>query len=55
MEAMRVLSSIDVSYNDLEGPIPNSNGFLTASIDSLQGNKGLCGNITGFHNATIIL
>nr|WHT50414.1 MDIS1-interacting receptor-like kinase 2 [Cichorium endivia]WHT50415.1 MDIS1-interacting receptor-like kinase 2 [Cichorium endivia]WHT50416.1 MDIS1-interacting receptor-like kinase 2 [Cichorium endivia] len=47
MDAMHYLSSIDISYNDLEGPIPNSKGFLNASIDSLRGNKGLCGNITG--------
>ncbi|GKE55026.1 MDIS1-interacting receptor like kinase 2-like protein [Tanacetum coccineum] len=44
---MRGLSSIDISYNDLQGPIPNSNGFLNASFEALQGNPGLCGNITG--------
>ncbi|CAI9266723.1 unnamed protein product [Lactuca saligna] len=47
MEAMNALWSIDVSYNELEGPIPNSKGFLNTSLKGLQGNKGLCGNITG--------
>ncbi|GKB12096.1 MDIS1-interacting receptor like kinase 2-like protein [Tanacetum coccineum] len=47
MEQMRGLSSIDISYNDLQGPIPNSKAFLNAPFEALQGNKGLCGNITG--------
>ncbi|KAL5769832.1 hypothetical protein ACOSP7_013986 [Xanthoceras sorbifolium] len=41
------LEYIDVSYNDLQGPIPDSPAFKTASIEALQGNKGLCGNVTG--------
>ncbi|KAI3736753.1 hypothetical protein L2E82_26738 [Cichorium intybus] len=47
MEAMKALWSIDVSYNDLEGPIPNSKGFLNTSLEGFRGNTGLCGNITG--------
>ncbi|XP_009616588.1 uncharacterized protein LOC107772987 [Nicotiana tabacum] len=34
-----------LSYNELEGPIPNNEAFMNAS---LEGNKGLCGNVTGF-------
>ncbi|KAH0776789.1 hypothetical protein KY290_008200 [Solanum tuberosum] len=32
-----------LSYNELESPIPNNKAFMNAS---LEGNKGLCGNIT---------
>nr|XP_043614657.1 MDIS1-interacting receptor like kinase 2-like [Erigeron canadensis] len=44
MESMNALLSIDLSYNQLEGPIPESKGF---SVETLQGNKGLCGNVRG--------
>ncbi|XP_058222205.1 MDIS1-interacting receptor like kinase 2-like isoform X2 [Rhododendron vialii] len=44
---MNWLVHIDVSFNELEGPIPMSEAFMNASIDGLQGNKGLCGNVTG--------
>ncbi|XP_075088868.1 MDIS1-interacting receptor like kinase 2-like [Nicotiana tabacum] len=33
-----------LSYNELEGPIPNNEAFMNAS---LEGNRGLCGNVTG--------
>ncbi|KAJ4721723.1 putative Receptor protein kinase [Melia azedarach] len=46
-ERMHGLSHIDVSYNELEGPIPNSTTFQDAPSETLQGNKGLCGNVTG--------
>ena len=46
-EKMRGLSSVNISYNELEGPLPNSRAFQDARIEALQGNKGLCGNITG--------
>ncbi|KAK2967350.1 hypothetical protein RJ640_027877 [Escallonia rubra] len=41
------LLHIDISYNKLQGPIPNSVAFMNASIEALQGNKDLCGNVTG--------
>ncbi|XP_031265228.1 MDIS1-interacting receptor like kinase 2-like [Pistacia vera] len=41
---MHGLSSIDISYNELQGPIPNNKAFRDAPIEALQGNKGLCGN-----------
>nr|GFB71451.1 MDIS1-interacting receptor like kinase 2-like [Tanacetum cinerariifolium] len=46
-ESMNALWTIDLSYNQLEGPIPNSKGFLNMSVEALQGNKDLCGNVTG--------
>ncbi|XP_058222202.1 MDIS1-interacting receptor like kinase 2-like [Rhododendron vialii] len=44
---MKWLLHVDISFNELEGPIPMSEAFMNASIDGLQGNKGLCGNVTG--------
>ncbi|XP_029130121.1 MDIS1-interacting receptor like kinase 2 isoform X3 [Cajanus cajan] len=41
------LTSIDISYNQFEGPLPNRPAFLNATIEALRNNKGLCGNITG--------
>nr|XP_016471752.1 PREDICTED: probable LRR receptor-like serine/threonine-protein kinase At4g08850 [Nicotiana tabacum] len=38
------LQDVILSYNELEGPIPNNKAFMNAS---LEGNKGLCGNVTG--------
>uniref|UniRef100_A0A2N9F8Z6 non-specific serine/threonine protein kinase n=1 Tax=Fagus sylvatica TaxID=28930 RepID=A0A2N9F8Z6_FAGSY len=37
---MRGLSFVDISYNKLEGPLPNSRAFQDAGIEALQGNKG---------------
>ncbi|XP_070029628.1 MDIS1-interacting receptor like kinase 2-like [Nicotiana sylvestris] len=39
------LRDVVLSYNELEGPIPNNKAFMNAS---LEGNKGLYGNVTGF-------
>ncbi|XP_028065473.1 MDIS1-interacting receptor like kinase 2-like [Camellia sinensis] len=41
------LTSIDVSYNQLEGPLPDIKAFQEAPFKALKGNKGLCGNATG--------
>ncbi|XP_015167073.1 probable LRR receptor-like serine/threonine-protein kinase At4g08850 [Solanum tuberosum] len=38
--------NVILSYNELEGPIPNNKAFINAS---LEGNKGLCGNVAGLH------
>ncbi|XP_044500851.1 MDIS1-interacting receptor like kinase 2-like [Mangifera indica] len=46
-EGMNGLSSIDISYNELQGPLPNSRAFQNASIETLRGNNGLCGNVRG--------
>ncbi|ESW13635.1 hypothetical protein PHAVU_008G213200 [Phaseolus vulgaris] len=41
------LTKVDISSNQLEGPIPNTRAFLNASFDALKDNKGLCGNVSG--------
>ncbi|KAL7245680.1 hypothetical protein ACSBR2_000915 [Camellia fascicularis] len=46
-EDMHGLAFVDISYNQLQGPIPMSSAFMNASIEALQGNKGLCGNVKG--------
>ena len=46
-EIMHSLLCVNISYNELEGPLPNSTAFQEAHIEALQGNKGLCGNVTG--------
>nr|XP_027095014.1 MDIS1-interacting receptor like kinase 2-like [Coffea arabica] len=38
---------IDISFNNLEGPVPPGRAFANFTIEQVQGNKGLCGNITG--------
>ncbi|PHU20402.1 hypothetical protein BC332_11553 [Capsicum chinense] len=43
-ESLTGLQDVVLSYNELEGPIPNNKAFINAS---LEGNKGLCGNLTG--------
>ncbi|XP_021833396.1 MDIS1-interacting receptor like kinase 2-like [Prunus avium] len=40
---MHGLSYVDISYNHLEGPLPNINAFREAPSERLKGNKGLCG------------
>ncbi|KAG5548004.1 hypothetical protein RHGRI_013634 [Rhododendron griersonianum] len=46
-EEMKWLVHVDISFNELEGPIPISKAFMNASMEGLQGNKDLCGNVTG--------
>ena len=41
------LTSIDISYKELEGPIPNITAFHKVPIAALKNNKGLCGNVAG--------
>ncbi|GKB01570.1 probable leucine-rich repeat receptor-like protein kinase [Tanacetum coccineum] len=38
---------IDLSYNELRGPVPVYAAFLNVSGEALQGNDCLCGNVTG--------
>ncbi|KAM7462008.1 hypothetical protein LguiA_030129 [Lonicera macranthoides] len=47
---MTALLYIDISYNELYGPIPNSKVFTNVSIQVLRGNKGLCGNVKGLQH-----
>ncbi|KAH9782730.1 MDIS1-interacting receptor like kinase 2 [Citrus sinensis] len=44
---MHGLSFIDMSYNELQCPVPNSTTFRGASVEALKGNKGLCGSAKG--------
>ncbi|XP_041017951.1 MDIS1-interacting receptor like kinase 2-like [Juglans microcarpa x Juglans regia] len=44
---MNGLLHVDVSYNELQGPIPNSKAFVQAPMEDFQGNKGLYGNGRG--------
>ncbi|XP_058094835.1 MDIS1-interacting receptor like kinase 2-like [Magnolia sinica] len=46
-EGMLSLQSVDFSYNDLEGPIPNSKAFQKALVEAFIKNKGLCGEVQG--------
>jgi len=49
---MASLTSIDISYNDLEGLLPNIPAFRNATIEVVRGNKGLCGIIASFDPCT---
>ncbi|KAL6198791.1 hypothetical protein ACLB2K_028580 [Fragaria x ananassa] len=42
---MQSLVQIDISYNQLQGPVPKNKPFQDAA--HLEGNDGLCGNIAG--------
>uniref|UniRef100_A0A8I6WY17 non-specific serine/threonine protein kinase n=2 Tax=Hordeum vulgare subsp. vulgare TaxID=112509 RepID=A0A8I6WY17_HORVV len=41
------ISTLDVSYNILEGPVPPTRLLQNASASCFLPNKGLCGNISG--------
>ncbi|KAJ0751511.1 putative non-specific serine/threonine protein kinase [Helianthus debilis subsp. tardiflorus] len=41
------LTMIDISYNQLEGRVPDMRVFQQAPFEAVENNKGLCGNITG--------
>ncbi|KAI6674364.1 hypothetical protein NL676_002270 [Syzygium grande] len=42
---MLALTSINASYNNLEGPLPNVKAFNGAPFEAMQNNEGLCGNV----------
>ncbi|XP_054818945.1 MDIS1-interacting receptor like kinase 2-like [Prosopis cineraria] len=44
---MSALSTVDISYNQLEGPIPKNQAFQ--NFAALRNNKGLCGNVSGLN------
>ena len=39
------LTTLDISYNELEGPIPKIKGFNEAPLEAFMNNSGLCGNV----------
>ena len=41
------MSDVEISSNQLQGPIPNSKAFRDATIEVLKVNNGLCGNVKG--------
>ncbi|KAL6839092.1 hypothetical protein ACP4OV_031146 [Aristida adscensionis] len=45
--SMASLLTLDVSFNNLEGPLPTGNIFRNASIEWFLHNNGLCGNLSG--------
>ncbi|KAF6987017.1 hypothetical protein CFC21_004690 [Triticum aestivum] len=45
--SMVSLSTLDVSYNDLEGPIPTTRLLQNVSASWFLHNNGLCGNLSG--------
>uniref|UniRef100_A0A804IQY0 non-specific serine/threonine protein kinase n=1 Tax=Musa acuminata subsp. malaccensis TaxID=214687 RepID=A0A804IQY0_MUSAM len=47
LKDMVSLSVIDVSHNELEGPVPDSPFFRKAPLDWFLHNKGLCGVVKG--------
>jgi len=50
MDQMQSLRIVDLSYNELEGPIPKSKAFKEAPPEAFTHNKGLCGNRTSLMN-----
>ncbi|GAY65685.1 hypothetical protein CUMW_243020 [Citrus unshiu] len=54
-EGMHGLSVIDISDNQLQGPVPNSTAFRNASVEALEGNKGLCGGVKGMQPCKVFL
>ncbi|KAK8298252.1 hypothetical protein V6Z11_D05G241900 [Gossypium hirsutum] len=44
---LRGLVQVDIGHNELEGPVPDALAFQNASIQALEGNKGLCGDVSG--------
>ncbi|XXG61850.1 hypothetical protein AAC387_Pa05g0349 [Persea americana] len=55
-EEMLSLSSIDISYNHLEGHLPNNKAFWQAPLEALVPNKNLCGAVQGLRpcNSSLI-
>ncbi|GAY64839.1 hypothetical protein CUMW_236620 [Citrus unshiu] len=45
--SLPAMSVIDISDNQLQGPVPNSTAFRNAPAEVLEGNKGLCGGVKG--------
>lgn len=41
------LQLVDISHNQLEGPLPTISAFQNASFNALSNNKGLRGNVAG--------
>jgi hypothetical protein len=44
---MLSLTTVDISSNKLQGPIPDIKAFHNASFEALRDNMGICGNASG--------
>ncbi|KAJ0800037.1 putative protein kinase RLK-Pelle-LRR-XI-1 family [Helianthus annuus] len=51
--SMNSLVNIDLSYNHLRGPLPESKAFINLTIEALQGNDDLCGNVSGLKQCAL--
>ncbi|KAF6176517.1 hypothetical protein GIB67_007900 [Kingdonia uniflora] len=47
------LEVLDISYNNFSGTLPKEGVFESMTLDSLQGNTGLCGQISGMPSCFI--
>ncbi|RDY07045.1 MDIS1-interacting receptor like kinase 2, partial [Mucuna pruriens] len=52
---MSSLSAMNLSYNNLEGPVPEGGIFNSSHPLDLSNNKDLCGNIRGLHPCNVSL
>ncbi|KAM0036969.1 putative protein kinase RLK-Pelle-LRR-XI-1 family [Helianthus debilis subsp. tardiflorus] len=52
-ESINSLVNIDLSYNHLRGPLPKSKAFINLTIEALQGNDDLCGNVSGLKQCAL--
>ncbi|KAF5740421.1 hypothetical protein HS088_TW11G00490 [Tripterygium wilfordii] len=48
------LVTLNFSFNNLSGPIPNNKAFQGAPAEAFQGNKGLCGNVSGLQACQLL-
>jgi hypothetical protein len=49
------LATVDVSYNKLEGPIPDIKAFCEAPFKAIRNNSNLCGNATGLEACAALM
>jgi hypothetical protein len=49
------LTKVDVSYNKLEGPLPDIKAFREAPFEAIRNNTNLCGNATGLEACAALM
>ncbi|XP_011000225.1 PREDICTED: probable leucine-rich repeat receptor-like protein kinase At1g35710 [Populus euphratica] len=49
------LTKVDVSFNKLEGPIPDIKAFRDAPFEAIRNNTNLCGNATGLEACSVLM
>jgi serine/threonine protein kinase len=52
---LKGLTKVDVSYNKLEGPIPDIKAFREAPFEAIRNNTNLCGNATGLEACSALM